>query len=983
MLEIRKNTFSKNYENSFFREFSQHLFNSFKERNLTGVLIGSPLCEADERLQIDALLITTSVVCIIDFKNYSGKIKLPTEKDFEFGLWTTQTGEQIKGGSSINPFVQLRNQKRRFCDVSNRHIKSHLSKGEIFNPLHTVRIVCFQSHIELTGSIPANEALNFFILDRTNFIEGILDIVDVTDKDVKLSALSFDAFKSIFRADLFKFEDRPLEDKLKDVARKSPNLAFDKLYPDQKAALTEIKAFIENSEQQIFVLQGTTNSGKSYLIPFIQELANSAGIVETEVFASSSRVARNLITVDGIENVQSIYSYIYGGHKTEVEEKIVTNDDVPEFSEGQDISDEILLETVPLKNCDNADNAVFIVDESQLISDSYHQSIDLVFGTGFLLRDFLTFASPSSSKRKIIFIGDPYQLQLGNTDESPLNPSYLEKAYKYGVTSFQLLDKHDYSDINRQALTCVRSIRTNAFGSLHFHESQQFSFLSKESVLPCASDLVRNKINGHILTFTNEESQKVNNWIKKSIIKTGEDLAPNDLLLFNNNISIENPDDPFAEPKKVYNGQFATSQTVATNNVSESIRIKGHPVTLKFRELTLLLNDTGQTIKVLCLENYRTNPKAELSQNEIIAFKGILNIQLSKYIKANPFENSSEYSEELSSQTYQAIKLEIDELNIRLKGGEKIKGKLEEKEAELKRLTRTAKQKFRRRIEAKLRRDPSSKYYQYKNAAFLRFGWAITVHKAMSYKWDEIMFNVDQGENIGRTNESHFRWLYTGISRATKKVRLINYKPISPFEKTEFKDNNTGVRPPDIFFHSENTNTNSRLEELKDFVTNKLNNDSNAKDRHYSITNIEHLNWQERYFIKDEKKHEAVISFAYNAQGNFRPPSIVGGKNGLAEELIGILKKTSPLNHLNHVKDEWRKLVYEQLSDSLNHLGIGIESILQTKHKDKVKFYTLSDQLDIEIDYSDLGSISFITAKYYTDVSIWKSVQAAIEQLKN
>ncbi|HEX2919525.1 MAG TPA: hypothetical protein VHO50_00005, partial [Bacteroidales bacterium] len=80
MLEIRKNAFSKNYENIFFREFSRHLFNSFDEKNLSGVLIGSPLCEVDERLKIDVLLITSSVVCIIDFKNYQGKIKIPSER---------------------------------------------------------------------------------------------------------------------------------------------------------------------------------------------------------------------------------------------------------------------------------------------------------------------------------------------------------------------------------------------------------------------------------------------------------------------------------------------------------------------------------------------------------------------------------------------------------------------------------------------------------------------------------------------------------------------------------------------------------------------------------------------------------------------------------------------------------------------------------------------------------------------------------------
>src|SRR5690606_1049760 len=163
MLEIRKNTFSKNYENSFFREFSRHLCNSFKERNLSGVLIGSPLCEVDERLQIDALLITSNVVCIIDFKNFKGKIKLPAERDFEFGLWTTETGEQIKGGSSINPFIQLKNQKRRFIEVSDKHIKKGIESGDTFNPHHIVRVICFQEEIELIGKIPDKESLNFFI----------------------------------------------------------------------------------------------------------------------------------------------------------------------------------------------------------------------------------------------------------------------------------------------------------------------------------------------------------------------------------------------------------------------------------------------------------------------------------------------------------------------------------------------------------------------------------------------------------------------------------------------------------------------------------------------------------------------------------------------------------------------------------------------------------------------------------------------------
>ena len=63
-----------------------------------------------------------------------------------------------------------------------------------------------------------------------------------------------------------------------------------------------------------------------------------------------------------------------------------------------------------------------------------------------------------------------------------------------------------------------------------------------------------------------------------------------------------------------------------------------------------------------------------------------------------------------------------------------------------------------------------------KNSAQLRFGWALTVHKAMSYKWDEVFFNVETGG--GKTNETYFKWIYTGLIRATHKVNLINYKSI-------------------------------------------------------------------------------------------------------------------------------------------------------------------------------------------------------------
>ena len=972
MLEVRKNTFSKNYENTFFREFARHLHKSFVDNGRSGLLIGSPLCEVEERLQIDALLITDQVVCIIDFKNFSGKINLPSERDFESGIWTNEIGDQIKGGSSKNPFIQLKNQKRRFSEVYNKHIQKDLKTGDIFNPHHTVRIICFQEETELNGRIPSNEALNFFILDKINFLEGLLDIIDVSDKDVNISPNSYDAFKKIFRADKFKFDDKPLEDKLKVFANKSATLDFKKLYADQHSALSEIKTFLESPEQQIFVLKGTANSGKSYLIPFIQELAYNLGIQETEVFASSGRVANNLLTIGGLEKVNSIYSYIYGGQKSnkQEDEQAKEKENSEEIDETND-SEELQVEEIPLKNCDNADNALFIVDESQLVSDSFNQSIDLVFGTGFLLKDFLSFANSTSTKRKIIFIGDPFQLQLGKTDESPLNPLYLEEAYKLKTSAYQLLDKPDFSVINKEALFCVDKIRTKYFNSLQFVTDENFCFLKREDVTKAVFDVIHNKIECHILCFSNEESQKINYWIKQSIIKNGQDIAKNDLVLFNNNISIEDINDPFAEPKKIYNGQFATVTGVNNTLIEKTIKTKKESTVLTFREISLTLNETGQKTTVLSLENYRINAKAELSKNEIVAFKILLNSYIAEFLRSHPLENTVEYSEILKSDKFVLLETEIKDLKQKLESGEKVKTKLDEKLRGQKRLFKSVSKKHRSNIESTLRKDPTTEYYKIKNCARLKFGWAMTVHKSMSYKWDEVIFNV---EKAGVTNENHFRWLYTGISRARKKVSLINYKPISPFDRTELVDSNTNVASNEFFYIAESQETENRLTEFKDFVLSKL--------MDVEIERVEQLNWQERYHLNSNSR-TAIISFGYNGQGKFRFPKLSGGDNVFGNQIIEHLKSKGISFDFGIVKDIWRKTQYMILSNVLSQNGVFFSQIIQTNFKDKIKlFNNNNEEIDLEVDYNGDGAFSKITAKYYSNKEIWNICISAINQIR-
>lgn len=69
-----------------------------------------------------------------------------------------------------------------------------------------------------------------------------------------------------------------------------------------------------------------------------------------------------------------------------------------------------------------------------------------------------------------------------------------------------------------------------------------------------------------------------------------------------------------------------------------------------------------------------------------------------------------------------------------------------------------------------LKKDP---YY---NALQVKFSYAVTCHKAQGGQWDVVF--LEQGYlTEDMINQEWHRWLYTGMTRATKKLYLVNFHP--------------------------------------------------------------------------------------------------------------------------------------------------------------------------------------------------------------
>jgi ATP-dependent exoDNAse (exonuclease V) alpha subunit len=78
-------------------------------------------------------------------------------------------------------------------------------------------------------------------------------------------------------------------------------------------------------------------------------------------------------------------------------------------------------------------------------------------------------------------------------------------------------------------------------------------------------------------------------------------------------------------------------------------------------------------------------------------------------------------------------------------------------------------------ISKRAQRNKEIKLNPYFNALQVKFSYAITCHKSQGGQWENVF--VEQGyftpDMLGK---EYFRWLYTALTRTTKKLHLINFK---------------------------------------------------------------------------------------------------------------------------------------------------------------------------------------------------------------
>ena len=857
MLEVRCGVADRSHENRFFRYFASEVKNQFEKLGFDGILIGMPECKVQEKLQIDALLITDSTITIIDFKDYDDcTVTLPDESDFERGRWTTNNDVVVKGGSSPNPYTQLRLQRRRLREILEIFCRH---KTANFDPRHITSMVCFTGKISVQGSVPGQAKLTFSIADGESFLERLYDIVNVKSVGLLGSAFVQEMLPKLFDAPAYECELHPNKPAIVPVEKTAPQV--------EDSYLEKLEDFFA-SEDDVFVVRSTDCKKRLESALAAREAAHDAGFMETKILSPTKLVGDNLcadIIPDG-----SLYSEIY---------------DFRSMFHDEDLDvDRVPVGTAPDKFFLSGDDDIpkpidtrlaFVIYEGQLITDSAWTDDNVIFGSGRLLSDTLAYLSmgpQNNGMNKIVVIGDDCQLGASSKSSSCLYPD----AYpdELSVTCADLSSGTACGDIERACGYVADCIHKSDHSLLSLR-----GFSSGVSVIDTAEEersVIKDAVDnwrGHkIITYTNAQANRLNLYIKQSILCNGKGLAPRDIIVFNEQFDAISSD-PFASAqpiKPIRNGEFAQVASVGEPILFLPDQNGDDADSVTLVPITFVLEGTREELETCVFLEYLYSDKAEVSGAQAQAIRIKMAEIEKEYYRQHPFDQGNPFYEEMISEgQFASMKREDGSVQYRDSSD---KRKLTPQE-------RQYREDARRRLNS-----AGSPYFRLKNIAKARFGWCLTAHKSRSYIWSEV--TLSSNAEMGKNSDGYFRYLYTAASRAKDHLNIVRWEDVSPFGKTVFDSEPSNARKKlkrEIILKASSVETLG--DELRAVVIKAT---SDLKPNHHASTK-----WREAYRFENAG-HEAIVAFDYNKNAEVFAPRLEKGDGAFLSLLSERLKGEGP-----------------------------------------------------------------------------------------
>lgn len=476
---------SRTHENQMLQAFLEHLDQRWGDSTDWVFVIANALWNGAE---IDVVCIRPSGILVADFKAHGGRIT-----GTENGPWRADS-VLVKGGRKDNPCQQLRDNK---FSVLNWLQSKALLAGR--NLGHINAAVIFGGGIEDQLDLPSKVRTWFSATDLQR-CAGLID--NLASPDLLIDRKEAQEIVQVLGVQPLAWTSRRPQIREIEGVRESVNDAGTPLTPHQHDALRALSSFFQSDELLTFAILGMTSTGKTRLLEEAVAEVERCGrkaivLAPNRRLASQSAVGAN-----------SIYAHLYGG-------------DGEKAAEGAAAEKAPKIQVLPLRPCVDEEDCVYLVDDAHLIGNARFTTPDgKQYGSGRLVDDFFSFSGLGLGRRKVVFFGDPYQIQRSGENESALLGEYqLGKGLKHqSLELSQIVDTTGGLARLVNAESLVKAIRLQSFATLDLATDESFRIAERsQAVLELPDRFANDPYSAWYLTDTNGKVTAFNQWIRESL----------------------------------------------------------------------------------------------------------------------------------------------------------------------------------------------------------------------------------------------------------------------------------------------------------------------------------------------------------------------------------------------------------------------------------------------------------------------------------
>lgn len=662
-------------------------------------------------------------VAVHEYKHDQAEAGRALRSAREVCIWYYRTFCIPHAGFRPGPFVKPRDWKQEEVDL-----QAEISRLEI--ELENERRDS-EKNDELLRSLKDQESrLRALVAERTLDVEASLSLAE--EQETKLQSLTavyeerlaeiarekqLDADTTAVISERSKRASEHVEADWAPSIRLRDAFEGYQLTANQESLVLELEAFLAEKEEHVFILSGYAGTGKTFITKGLSEFLAAVGR-QCVLTAPTGKAAR-------------VITQKSGRPATTIHKKIYSTKDIREYKVDELDGSETYKLYAELEVNDDADNAVYVIDEASMVSDVYSEGEFFRFGSGRLLSDLMKYVNldHNDHAKKIIFIGDDAQLPPVRMNFSPaLDQRYLAKTFGVANASRFELSQVVRQDAGSGILSSANALR-DPLSKKTFNKLSLDTDAPDVHTYPGASELVSsyltasgNKVDdvAMIIASSNADVASFNEQVRARLFPGKKNVTRGDKLVVVMNcvvdgVGVNNGDLVYVT--HVADTPEFRSVTLRTKNSSTG-KVEETEVTLQFRDVDIA---------------FRT-PNGDVIRASVKIIESLL-------YSSHP---------NLSSDETKALYIDFKRRNRHLpRAGKELGDALKE--------------------------DP------YFNVLRVKFGYALTCHKAQGSEWSDVFVQCKTHHTERRTEE-YFRWLYTAITRASTRVHLLNPPHLNPWQ---------------------------------------------------------------------------------------------------------------------------------------------------------------------------------------------------------